>query len=289
MQRTRIAVDRDSARAQLGERGNRRLAQLLGLLLDARGRVDRASAQAALDVVDGRAREAGVRRAQEREELAAARVRPRVAQQLQQRVPERRRCRAARATRPRTGRRAPPSTVSSGARQRVERRRDERDLLGGGAGAEQLEQLVADELERAARAGALEEAHGAVELRAAAAATRRRASARDARAPGCAYSAERGGSSSMLPGGERREVVGGALRATRTRRGPARTAARPATSARPGERLEQRPLGAGQVLEAVREDRLAVPGVEVGLRAARRRGGAAGRGPRRPRRSSSAR
>ena len=39
------------------------------------------------------------------------------------------------------------------------------------------------------------------------------------------------------------------------------------TSVRAGERLEQRPLGAGQVLEAVREDRLAVPGVEVGLQA----------------------
>ena len=47
-----------------------------------------------------------------------------------------------------------------------------------------------------------------------------------------------------------------------------------------GERLEQRPLGAGQVLEAVREHRLAVPRVEVGLRAARPRGGGAGRGPR---------
>ena len=35
------------------------------------------------------------------------------------------------------------------------------------------------------------------------------------------------------------------------------------TSVRAGERLEQRPLGAGQVLEAVGEDRRAVPGVEV--------------------------
>ena len=31
------------------------------------------------------------------------------------------------------------------------------------------------------------------------------------------------------------------------------------------ERLEQRPLGAGQVFEAVREDRLAVPGGEIVL------------------------
>ena len=37
------------------------------------------------------------------------------------------------------------------------------------------------------------------------------------------------------------------------------------TSVRAGERLEQRPLRAGQILEAVGEDRLAVPGVEVGL------------------------
>ena len=124
------------SRAQLAERGDRCFTQLLGLLLDARRAVDRASAQPALDVVDGRAREARVRRAEEREQLAARRVRPRVAQQLQQRVPERRvaethprleRARNAEAAEHRLERRAPA----------VERRRDERDPLGGRARAQQ--------------------------------------------------------------------------------------------------------------------------------------------------------
>ena len=47
-----------------------------------------------------------------------------------------------------------------------------------------------------------------------------------------------------------------------------------------GERLEERPLGAGQVLEAVREDRLAVPGARGRSGAARPRAGARCRGPR---------
>ena len=34
-----------------------------------------------------------------------------------------------------------------------------------------------------------------------------------------------------------------------------------------GQRFEQRPLGRSQILEAVREDRLAVPGVEIPLKA----------------------
>src|SRR5581483_7839273 len=47
----------------------------------------------------------------------------------------------------------------------LERRDDERDLLGRDAAAEQCEHLVADELERGARAGAFEEAERAVERR----------------------------------------------------------------------------------------------------------------------------
>ena len=55
------------------------------------------------------------------------------------------------------------------------------------------------------------------------------------------------------------------------------------------ERLEQRPFGTGQILEAVRENGLAVPGSEVGLEALARPGGAGRRDPRNPTRSSSAR
>ena len=116
-----------SPRAQLGERRQRRLAQLLGLLLDALRARDRPAAQPALDEVDRGAAEARVRRAQVREQLAPSRVEPRVAQQLEQRVAERRRAepravldrvRDPQAAEHRLERRAPG----------LERRRDERDL-----------------------------------------------------------------------------------------------------------------------------------------------------------------
>ena len=148
--------------AQLRKVRDRRLAKLLGLLLDACGGVDRATAQAAFDEVDGRTGEARVGRAEVGEQLAALPVGPRVAKELQERVPERRRpeprtrldrVRHAERAEHRLERRAPA----------VERRCDERDLLGRRAAADQLEQLFADQLERAAGACALEEAHGAVE------------------------------------------------------------------------------------------------------------------------------
>ena len=55
------------------------------------------------------------------------------------------------------------------------------------------------------------------------------------------------------------------MRAQRGERGPARLVGkRDADLGAAGERLEQRPLGGGQVLEAVGEHGLAVPGVEIG-------------------------
>ncbi len=125
-----------------------------------------------------------------------------------------------------------PSTVSSGARQRVERGRDERDLLGRRPGAEELEQLVADELERAARARSLEEAHRTVErhgrrrrLLEERALEMRKRRVRDTRP-----------SAAAAPRSLRRRAPTGprrCARATRTRAGRARTAATPCTSARP--------------------------------------------------------
>ena len=56
-----------------------------------------------------------------------------------------------------------PNAVSSGARPRSTLGHDDADALRRRAGAEQREELLADELERAARPRALEEADGAVE------------------------------------------------------------------------------------------------------------------------------
>ena len=142
---------------------DRRLAELLGLLLDAGCGLDRTTAQPALDEVDGRAGQPGVGRAQVREELPALAVGPGVAQKLQEGVPERRRAEA-RARLDGVGHAECPEHRLERRAPAVERRRDERDLLGRCAAADQLEQLVADELQRAAGARALEEANGAVEL-----------------------------------------------------------------------------------------------------------------------------
>src|SRR5258707_69622 len=61
-----------------------------------------------------------------------------------------------------------------------------------------------------------------------------------------------------------REVLGGPPK-RRERGPPGLVRQRDAHLGAGGERLEERPLGAGQILEAVREDGLRLPGVEVGL------------------------
>ncbi len=68
------------------------------------------------------------------------------------------------------------------------------------------------------------------------------------------------------PTGECREILGRPLK--RRERDPARLVRqRHLHVGAAGERLEQRPLGSGQILEPVGEDRLAVPGAEVALQA----------------------
>ena len=61
-----------------------------------------------------------------------------------------------------------PNAVSSGARRRSTRGQTSAISSGGVPAADQRQQLLADELERPARAGALEEANRAVESAAAA-------------------------------------------------------------------------------------------------------------------------
>ena len=143
-------------------------------------------------------------------------------------------------------------------------RDEERDGLGRRSGAENAEELVRDELDRAAEPCAGKEAHGAAD--------RRRH--RDGLEEGALEPGERRrgvlvrprGQLLDLTGRERREVVRGA-RERREGLAPGLVGQRDVDLGPAGERLEQRPLRRGQILEAVRENRLAVPGVELGAEA----------------------
>ena len=145
----------------------------------------------------------------------------------------------------------------------LDARADDPDRLRRRPGAQQREQLLADQLQRAARTRALEEADGAVERnrRRRLVAEQRTLEVRDRRVRRLA-----GARRQLLdaPGRKAREIVGGA--AQRRERGTARLVRQRHAHLGAGrERLQQRPLGAGQILEAVGEDRLPVPGLEIGL------------------------
>ena len=143
----------------------------------------------------------------------------------------------------------------------LERGADDADLLGCHAGADQRKQFLADELECAALARAFEKPNRPVDRR-------------------CGRT--RLGEESALEMRKRRlhDLVEGRLElldATISKAGeifhrPAKRGERSTARliwhrdghfASAGERLQQRPFRAGQILEAVREDRLAVPSVEL--------------------------
>ena len=264
MQRAHARPSIASPRPQLVERGQRRLAEPLRLLLDPRRRVDRAPAQPPLDEVDRASARApstaigGTRRAR------AAAALPGVAQQLRA---ARARAASSRAGLRRLDRVRHPERAEHRLERRapaLERRRDQRDPLGRRAAADELEQLLADQLERAARAGAFEEADGAVELGAATPALdeqralemrerRMRVLGRARRrAPRCAR-------------GERGEIRRRSARSDAKAMRPGSYGSETLHLGASGQRLEQRPLRTGQVLEAVGEHRLAVPRVELAL------------------------
>src|SRR5205085_9820866 len=81
---------RGSAAQKLEGRERLAVAEADRLLLDALGALHGSTAQAALEVVDVGPREAGVRRAQERVQIAAAALLPREAKQREQSPAERR-------------------------------------------------------------------------------------------------------------------------------------------------------------------------------------------------------
>ena len=143
---------------------------------------------------------------------------------------------------------------------RVQRRADHRDLVRGDPGTDRAQRLLGHELERPAGSRSFEEADGTVERRA----LRRRCEqlALDVRQR---RRQVLGGARRQIDdvvSGERRQIHG------RAREGGVDGAARLVrqrdmdVGAR-RERLEEAPLGAGEVLEAVREHRAVPPRPEV--------------------------
>ena len=210
------------------------------------------------------ARQAGVGRAQEREEVAPLAVQPRVAKQRGERLAERRLAEP----HPALERVGDAERREGGVERRapaLQRGADDRDLLRGSAVAQKAEGLVGHQLERAADPCAFEESEGAVELRRALGRLRAEEEAlelpQDRRA--------RVGARRQLLDptvGEAGQVVG---RTSERREGvPAGLVRQRDGHLCPrGESLEQGPLGAGQILEAVGEDRARLPGREVAGRA----------------------
>ena len=149
---------------QVGKGRNRMAQHLESLLLHPRRLRDGATAQASLHEVGPGSRQPRVGRAEEREEVAPGAPEPREAEESGQSMPESG-LRKRDAALDRVG----DSQRSEG---RLERRpvaldagADDRDLLGGKAGAQERQDLVTDELERPTGARRLEEAHGTVERR----------------------------------------------------------------------------------------------------------------------------
>ena len=165
---------------------------------------------------------------------------------------------------------------AEGAESRLERRAqpldaraDDADSLGCDPAAEEREKLLADELERAARARRFEEAHGPVDRDRVVrlVCEERPLEVRD-RGPGDLGVARR-----QLLDAPRGETLKVFCRSPQRREGgtPGLVRQRDAHLGASGERLEERPFGSREVLEAVRED---------GLRRARRRGRTAAARPR---------
>ncbi len=231
------------------------------LLLDLLGPVDGAAAQAPLEEVDVLARERRVRRAHERVQIRAAAAEPAEPEQAQQRLPV-------------GGRAEPDVRLQSvrdpeGAERRLERRlpaferrADDPDLLRGDAGADQQEELFADELEDPARARGLEEPQRTFDRRGVGLRAFREERALQVCECRRGDLVESRAELLDAPVREGREIVHRA--AERRERGPAgfvRDRHRHLGAA--GERLQQPPLRAGQILEAVCEDGFAAPGIEV--------------------------
>ncbi len=247
----------------VSERRQRLAAESDDLLLDVGA--NPVAAQAAFEVVGRGAREPGVRRPEEPEQVAAALALPEEAERGQERVAE--------------GRLPEPDLAlerirNAGAGERrlerspepVERRADEPDRLRRRPVTQEVEHLVGDQLERTAGARPFEEAHGTLE--------RRRLRVLGVREERALEVGERRVCDLRVRGRqlldptvrETGEIVGRAAQGGEGR--PARLVGkRDVDLGATGEGPEQGPLRAGQVFEAVREHGPAVPRLELRLNA----------------------
>ena len=254
-------LDRVGGLPQLRERGQRRAAQALRLLDDALRRLNGTAPKAALDEVDRPPLDPRERRTEEAEEVAASPSRPREAQQRRERVDERRLREAQLAVDGvRDAERAEHRL--EGAADPVVTRHDDADPLRRHAAAGEREHLLAHQLERPAAPGTLEEADHAVERRRISRLVReeRPLEMRERRRRHRLVARRQ-----LLDGarGETGEILGRPPQRREDR--PSRLVGKRDGDLGPrGQRLEQRPLRTGQILEAVGEDRLAAPGVEIG-------------------------
>ena len=257
-------LDRVGGLTQLLERGQRRAAKALSLVDHALRRLDCVATEASLDEVDGAPLEPRERRAEVAEEVAARPSSPREAQQRRERVHERR-LREAQLAVDRV-------RDAEGAQHRLERAADplvarhhEPDPLGRHAAAGEREHLLGDELERAAASGSLEEAHHTVERRCFSrlVGEQRPLEMRERRRRDRSVARRQ---LLDVAGGQAGEILGRPTERGEDR--PSRLVRQRDRDLGPrGQRLEQCPLRAGEVLEPVGEDRLALPGVEVGPQA----------------------
>ena len=250
--------------SELVEGRQRRPAQALRLLRHTLRLCDRTAPKTALDEVHRAALEARERRAQVAEQVASAPARPREAQKAEQGTAER----GLAQSRGLLDCERDSERREDGVERRapaIDRVADDSDLLRRDPFSQERQHLRGDELGRAAHACALEEGERAVE---------RRAWLGGVREELPLEVDERRRDTSLQPGGRgwelldrtRREL--GEIRHGPLERGERGTAGlvrdRDGDLGARGERLEQRPFGAGQILEAVREDRLARPRAEVG-------------------------
>ena len=259
--RSRAGLDGSRRAAQRLERRQRlSVAEPDRLLLDALPRRDAAAAQPPLEEVDVRAGEAGVGRAEEGVELAPAALLPLEAEQREQRLPERRLAEPdAALDRERDPERAEHrlERTRASARPRGRRPRSRRaaSRRPRARGSPPRRARASRARRRPRRSGRHRRARGPGRRR-------RRDCARGARARRGRTRPRGRAAPRSRAAGERREIL---LRAPERREGGAAglVGERDRHLRARGERLEQPPLGAGQVLEAVGEHRPPVPGVEL--------------------------
>ena len=242
------------------EERQRLAAQLQRLLLDALGRPDRAPAQPSLEEVDVIAAEPGVRRAHEGVEVVTVTAEPGEAKQREQRAAVRRLAQAQPAF-DRVGDAEPGERRLERPPPALQRRRDDRDRGRIRPATHELENLVAHELQHAARPGSLEEAHRALHGR------RLSGSIREQPALDVGDRTSRKG----VRGG--RELLDPSRRLARERRGrslqngerqpPRLVRQGNGDVCAPRQRFDERPLRGGQVFETVGVDRPPIPRIQL--------------------------